>query len=505
VPASVNPALFNSGSRSIAAGDLVYDTHTVRVGVGSLATTGMLNGGADFGPDTSTAGVLTQTGGLAEATTAVFAAGGGSVYITGGIGNAITVLTPLTFLNTVQYIGDGVALKAGPGLLNPFTTDTTNAYWSGNVSNLTLDGNNVPGTTVFTVLSAKIGTFTDLIIQNAASSNIALTGSPFTYTNGTTLPQTLQLVGGTVSAVSSNGVAGAPTGTQVYTILPGNTLVVTYTVAPTLTLCGVGLLLTVSSTITPHGSLGRECGSNIFNQIYVTACSVGMVWSGLPTGPIEVTNNGFFDFAQDPLGVVGVGVAAIVSANNNDTQFMVRCKLALGLKANMWGIALNTFSPNTDAVTYQNHWYDVSVDANNVAGQVGLAWAKSTSGLPNLCDHFVSGPSFPLNVMLINDTSKCRINDQQGKKTWLRGALGSSGDAFAAPPGGYPGNGGTFTNNDVFPVLLNIQGGTISAITMNGQSTGIVTPPMMWYLKPGDTLLFASTVAPTTFKTCCTE
>src|ERR1700691_915445 len=55
----------------------------------------------------------------------------GTVYISGGIGTTYRVTTQMVFYDTVNYVGDGITLQAAPTLLNPFTTDPVNAYFSG--------------------------------------------------------------------------------------------------------------------------------------------------------------------------------------------------------------------------------------------------------------------------------------------------------------------------------------------------------------------------------------
>ena len=61
--------------------------------------------------------------------------------------------------------------------------------------------------------------------------------SPWTYTNRTGVDQTLNVSGGTISAISANGVATGLTSGS-FLVPAGNTLVVTYTAAPTISASG---------------------------------------------------------------------------------------------------------------------------------------------------------------------------------------------------------------------------------------------------------------------------
>ena len=61
--------------------------------------------------------------------------------------------------------------------------------------------------------------------------------SPWTYTNHTGVDQTLNVSGGTISAISANGVATGLTSGS-FLVPAGNTLVVTYTAAPTISASG---------------------------------------------------------------------------------------------------------------------------------------------------------------------------------------------------------------------------------------------------------------------------
>jgi hypothetical protein len=466
----------------------------VTVSVFGAAERGVANGGADYGPDTPG----TRTGGLDEAGLALKATGGGTVYVLGGIGSALVVRGPVTFYDTVNYVGDGVTLRAAPGLLNPFTTDPEHAYFSGTIAGLTLDGAGVPGTTVLTLVSTQQSTFADLVVRGAGVAPVPVANSPFTFTNGSNIPVLLELVGGAVTSVHSNGVAGGPTA-GLFTILPGASLVVEFSIPPNLTQLGTGVLLTCSGSVAAHESLQKVCGGNTFASLYVTGCGAALHLSGLPTPVTEVTNNVFLNLEQDPMHTVGVAGAGVVLGNNCDSNNFYRAKLALGVQPNMTGVAVNTFAPNADVMIYQNTFSYLSVDASDAPGQVGIALGRNTSK-PNRFDLYLPQPGLPVPVRFVSLMSHVLIRDQENALLHLRGSKGRTGFVWTNEK--FPGSGAAFRNDDYFPMLLTIQGGSVRSIALNGQDLGMSSGTVL--TKPGDSVTCVTLADPAVFRSLLT-
>lgn len=70
-------------------------------------------------------------------------------------------------------------------------------------------------------------------LQNTPAVAVPITASPMTYTNSSIFVQQVVISGGTVSQIagSNSGVTGETAG--VYLLRPGDSITVTYTVAPT--------------------------------------------------------------------------------------------------------------------------------------------------------------------------------------------------------------------------------------------------------------------------------
>lgn len=113
-----------------------------------------------------------------------------------------------------------------------------------NLSNAQITGNHIVGPKAGVMLGSTIGTLSNVLISDNLGYNPvgAMTAptvgaSPWTYTNSTGVNQTLNVSGGTVSAISANGVVtGLLAGS--FLVPAGETLVVTYTAAPTVTASG---------------------------------------------------------------------------------------------------------------------------------------------------------------------------------------------------------------------------------------------------------------------------
>lgn len=73
--------------------------------------------------------------------------------------------------------------------------------------------------------------------QTSAPAAQTVTGSPYTYTNTSGTLQYVQVSGGLAVGVSLLGLSALSlTGAQTYILRPGDTITITYTTAPTVTI-----------------------------------------------------------------------------------------------------------------------------------------------------------------------------------------------------------------------------------------------------------------------------
>jgi hypothetical protein len=133
----------------------------------------------------------------------------------------------------------GATIGAGAGLTG--NTNQGIVLASGvtaiNISNNYVTGNGTP-------ILDNSGAVAKNIVNNPginpiANTAITVTASPFTYTNNTGAPMNVFVSGGTVSNVTNTGVR-VSTATDISTVLaPGNSVVITYTVAPIMQYSGL--------------------------------------------------------------------------------------------------------------------------------------------------------------------------------------------------------------------------------------------------------------------------
>jgi hypothetical protein len=384
---------------------------------------------------------------------------GGTVFISGGVGTVYTVATQVVFYNTVNYIGDGVTLKAASILSNPFTTDTNDVYWSGVIAGLTLDAHAVAGSACFNVISAQQSTFYDLHIQNASGgAGIPVTASPFTYTNGTSIAQIIQVKanGAKISALAVNGASqDGVVLTQDYGIFivnPGNSIVITYSLAtPTLIRCSIGLLMTVSATIAPHNSTsGRNNSGNSFLSLTLTACQVGVVFQGDPVASKQCTNHVFSSLQQ-----YGSTAAALVFAGNCDSITLTEAKLHIQ-GVGTQGVVFNCYNPSNDQACYFNRIYACSIDTDASSSQIGVVH-NSNHSKPNYIEHFQPNSNIGIPVKFYATTANnCYIRDQVNYVTYIQfGRRGSEIWYVESPASGTP-----LVNATPFTQCLMVFGGS---------------------------------------------
>lgn len=107
-----------------------------------------------------------------------------------------------------------------------------------------LNGTTAGNVRDITITQSQVGapTFDHACVMNVAAQSISVTGSPFTYTNTGNYKQIVRVSGGTVSSITRGKTTGV--GTPVYgatntvgwwTLDSGDSLVVTYSVTPTMT------------------------------------------------------------------------------------------------------------------------------------------------------------------------------------------------------------------------------------------------------------------------------
>ena len=139
--------------------------------------------------------------------------------------NFASISTSLNYIFDVRYYGakwDGV-------------TDDATAIQTAIIAN-DLTSTNITTPVDNASTTSKIA---DNLGYNPVGAMTAPTvgASPWTYTNNTGVDQTLNVSGGTISAISANGVATGLTSGS-FLVPAGNTLVVTYTAAPTISASG---------------------------------------------------------------------------------------------------------------------------------------------------------------------------------------------------------------------------------------------------------------------------
>jgi hypothetical protein len=472
--------LAQGGGPSVAASPGVSPFVTVG---GSGSNFPIAQYGGDAGIAVNAAGALLK------------AAQGGTVYILGGIGTTYIVSTQLVFYATVNYVGDGITLKAAPTLANPFTTDPTNLYYSGHIASMTLDGNNVPGTTVLTCISTQHCTFMDVVVQNANAplTVIAAGNSPTVWKNpSATAPAYVLVYGGKVTGIT---VGGAPTGNTggVFYVAPSASLSVAWTSAPSVSISnGTGVLLIVNTAIgAALGSRKQWNGSNAFLSFAVRECSVGWVLSGALAGG-QVTNNTWTESST-----MFCNVCAVAYVNNCDSNTWVETQLKISGPGAV-AIAFNLLNPTDDTQVYFNRHWACSIDTVNSESQIGVL-INANKAKPNFILLYQPNADVPTPVVN-NNRGRAFINDVVNKVKYIYSGPRKGSAWFAET---YPGSNVPFVNPNPFSILMSVQGGGITAIQLNGLSLGMTSG--VFPLKPGDSITCTSSGVPTVFSSLLTD
>jgi hypothetical protein len=429
---------------------------------------------------------------LNAAGAALKAAKGGSVYIVGGVGTVYTVATQVVFYNTVNYIGDGVTLQAAASLSNPFITDTTNVYFSGIIAGLTLAGNAVAGSCILNLVSCQTSTFYDLYIQGASAGvTISMAGgSPVTYTNSSTIPQVVQVNanGATISALVVNGQAQNATtralAYQVYTVLPTNTLVITYTVAtPILTQCGVGVLQSIAAPTQANSYYKSNNVGNTFVSVQTYNCQVGWVLQGNPNGTngTQITDNVYLDLVTAYNTIAGV-----VIGGNADTNTFTRITGHIKTAgAQMYVIGAYDYAAAHSC--YGNVFTQTSFDTDSSATQIGVV-----IGVNGSIPHYF--PSAQINAGI---ATAVQLMATTGCNCYIRNTVGFTVVAVfgALLSSAFYTTGSVTTYTNASPFILEVYvGATATTFALNSTSLAQVVP-FLCTLAPGDTLAWTNSVA----------
>jgi hypothetical protein len=452
-------------------------------------TFGPSGSGAQYTYNGTDAGVTLNAMGAA-----LKAGNGGTIQIFGGIGQSYLITTPVIFYNSVNYIGDNATLK-NTNLLNPFTTDTTNAYYSGVIQSLNLDGNNVAGVTCFTVLSAHRSLFQDIQVQNcnAAPTTVTVTGSPFTWTNpsGTVgayvkyyddaTSTTTAIVVNSVSQTISSAV-GNPYGT--FYVPPSATIVVTYTTTltnPHMFVCnGIGWNLAVSTSLTgiPFGINQYVNSQNSFVDCCAETCSIGMLWTGHVTPRYSVTDNTFIGFSQHNSNFVG-----LLALNTTDSNTMVQTVLQTSGTGSV-GFLYNALDPTTNQTNYDDRCFALSVDpGTGMTNCIGvMVNACATPGL--MIDPYEPDPTIPFPYVVNYGPGHggkvySYLRDVQNRQTYAASGSYGSGTlsaALAFSKGMIAiafSSGVANVNLTQRPLIWIVKGGLVTAIAINGQDCNV--------------------------------
>jgi hypothetical protein len=133
-------------------------------------------------------------------------------------------------VNNLTMVGNHIYDSGGGTQKYGISFNTNGTITNGLISSNNLIGN---ATSAFNF----VGTFTGSIVNNPGynplgASTVTPGASPWTYTAGNT-PETLYIYGGTVSTVVKNSITLATASPASVTLQPGESVVITYTVAPT--------------------------------------------------------------------------------------------------------------------------------------------------------------------------------------------------------------------------------------------------------------------------------
>lgn len=135
-----------------------------------------------------------------------------------------------------SYSGSNTYLTLKPVVELGYTSNIQLEGFVVTTINNTLDDGN--GNAIFTTSGGGIVSVNGIKTTAGAATTVTVGASPYTYTNSSTSNQQIFIQGGTVSAISFNpnggtGISLSGLTDNVITLRPGDTITITYTVAPT--------------------------------------------------------------------------------------------------------------------------------------------------------------------------------------------------------------------------------------------------------------------------------
>lgn len=256
-------------------------------------------------------GTPTVTGGFNEACDYLQSKGGGVVEFTSNVtGAGQFVWRSGVQIRPNQFL----CTSTSPGTcLDPFITDPEIAMGLGTTAAQSATDPN-PGSWY---VSANSTDRFDSIINTLGGVSIS---SPYTYTNSTAYYQFLQVFGGTVSAISVNGIAFSTYAFGVFAVKPGGTVEVTFSAAPFVSLLagvvtvgsGVNCAYDLHVTGAGHSPAGLMTG-------WVNSAALSLGNCGPSRGMKFVSTDG----CGNGLRLLGAGPANVLAAVNNHFDYVM--------------------------------------------------------------------------------------------------------------------------------------------------------------------------------------
>ena len=206
-----------AGGTNLATGSLIYVTDNSTKGFIGIydSSNGLYYGIANF------TGSLTVNGKSASTLGGYYGGLGITGTTNGGVNPIFGVLTSTQSLEGIGHTA--------------FTIQDGNQIYT---FNSTLDDGS--GNAGFTKSGAGIVSVNGIKTTAGAATTVTVGTSPYTYSNSSSSNQQLFIQGGTVSAISfkpngGTGISLSGLTDNVFVVRPGDTVVVTYTAAPTMT------------------------------------------------------------------------------------------------------------------------------------------------------------------------------------------------------------------------------------------------------------------------------
>lgn len=423
-----------------------------------------------------------------------------------------------------QYWNGTATTSYRLSIIGVMDTTTPTAHWSfqaGLATTASGAGNSTANSYLTGNEVAVIDYAGNFHIKGSASitSNLLVTG----FTN---LSSTLGVSGATTLS-STLSVSGAST-------LAGvtfNTLASSYTTAPIISLTGaitsgnynqiVPGAATVSGTLygwnlnfasmTSGGSTAPTIG-----VYYNSPGSTATFESGGDTGFYvnqavtsffsNVSTNAFISFAATGSVIISEDVNAqyVVRATGGYTQYVISYVGGLDFKTSMIGFINNT-GPLADSTNTLTNAYAIDLIPQYYNGTTSTDYRLSLIGVmdttaPKAHWSFQAG----LSVTAAGSGNSTANSYLTGNEVFVIDSVGNflGGGHFHTGGGGtaptsvtVPASGTAYTASTIYNTILTVSGGAVTAIAINGTSTGLISGT--FYLKANDTITFTYTTAPT--------